>query len=70
MPKFRRHSMRHTTASLLADRNCEVSTLILKELLGHDTKAMTYYYTRVHQKNVRLAIGKYEKKMSVFDTKS
>lgn len=69
LPKFRGHLMRHATASMLADSNFDVSELILKELLGHDTTAMTYYYTRVHQKNVRLAMGKYEKKMSVFDTK-
>ena len=69
MSRFRGHLMRHATASMLADSNLDVSELILKELLGHDTTAMTYYYTRVHQKNVRLAMGKYEKKMSVFDTK-
>jgi integrase len=69
LPKFRGHLMRHATASMLADSNFDVSELILKNLLGHDTTAMTYYYTRVHQKNVRLAMGKYEKKMSIFDTK-
>ena len=47
MPKFRGHLMRHATASMLADSNFDVSEMILKQLLGHDTTAMTYYYTRV-----------------------
>ena len=64
--KFRAHLMRHATASMLAESDTQLSELYLKTILGHETTAMTYYYTKLRHKNMKKAMNVYEKSLTFF----
>jgi integrase len=66
IPKFRAHLMRHATASMLAESNTQLSEIYLKTLLGHETTAMAYYYTKLHHKNMKKAMNIYEQSLTFF----
>ena len=66
IPKFRAHLMRHATASMLAESNTQLSEIYLKTLLGHETTAMAYYYTKLHHRNMKKAMNIYEKSLTFF----
>ena len=66
IPIFRGHLMRHATASMLADSTIDISEMTIRAILGQETTAMAYYYTRIHERNVRASIGKIDKRLSVF----
>lgn len=50
------HSLRHSFASLLAQKG--VSLYIIKELLGHEDLATTQIYSHLQQKNLRDAVDR------------
>jgi integrase len=64
--KFRAHLMRHATASMLAESNTQLSEIYLKTLLGHESTAMSYYYTKLHHRNMKKAMSVYEKSLTFF----
>ena len=53
--KIHFHSLRHSFASLLAQKG--VSLFIIKELLGHEDLATTQIYSHLQQQNLRDAIN-------------
>ncbi len=53
--KIHFHSLRHSFASLLAQKG--VSLYIIKELLGHEDLATTQIYSHLQQQNLRVAIS-------------
>lgn len=50
------HSLRHSFASLLVQRN--VSLFVVKELLGHENLSTTQLYSHLHHQNIIDAINK------------
>ncbi len=53
-PSIHFHSLRHSTASLLAQRG--VSLLVIKELLGHSTLRVTEMYSHLQRSDLENAI--------------
>ncbi|MCL5027975.1 MAG: tyrosine-type recombinase/integrase, partial [Bacteroidetes bacterium] len=53
--KIHFHSLRHSFASLLAQKG--VSLYIIKELLGHEDLATTQIYSHLQQQNLRDAVN-------------
>jgi integrase len=51
-PDFRGHLNRHITASLLAQQNPPVKIDIVRQILGHGSAAMTWYYTATSTKEM------------------
>jgi site-specific recombinase XerD len=49
------HSLRHSFASLLAQKG--ISLYIIKELLGHEDLATTQFYSHLQQQNLRDAVN-------------
>ena len=56
-PQWRGHLNRHITATLLAQEN--VSAAIAREILGHSSEAMTYYYTAITSESTAEPLGRY-----------
>ena len=52
--KIRLHSLRHSTASSLAQAN--VSLLVIKEILGHEDLATTQIYSHLQKENLATAV--------------
>ena len=50
LPQWRAHLNRHITATWLAEQETPVSAGTLQSILGHDTEAMAYYYSKTTKK--------------------
>jgi len=50
------HSLRHTATSLL--KNAGVSDVVARDLIGHDSAAVSRYYTHIDDATKRAAVGK------------
>ena len=50
LPYWRAHLNRHITATLLAEQDPPPSMPVAQSILGHETEAMLYYYTRTTTK--------------------
>lgn len=46
-PYWRGHLNRHITATMLSKQNPPVPLAIVKEILGHNSEAMSHYYTEM-----------------------
>lgn len=64
---YRGHLMRHAAATLLADSNSENSEMIITKVLGQETTAMAYYYSRIRSKNIRKALGEVSKSLGYYE---
>jgi hypothetical protein len=51
---------------MLAESNTQLSEIYLKTLLGHESTAMSYYYTKLHHRNMKKAMSVYEKSLTFF----
>ena len=56
---WRGHLNRHITATIFANAKNPPSVQVMKEMLGHETTAMSEYYARVLDRNVADAVGSY-----------
>lgn len=56
---WQQHANRHITATLLGDREPPVPIAIVRELLGHYSDAMTYYYSRITNKSMKKNVTQY-----------
>ena len=56
---WRGHLNRHITATLFANAKNPPSIQVMKEMLGHETTAMSEYYARVLDRNMADAVGNY-----------
>ena len=56
---WRGHLNRHITATLFANAKNPPSVQVMKEMLGHETTAMSEYYARVLDRNMADAVGNY-----------
>ena len=56
---WRGHLNRHITATLFANAKTPPSVQVMKEMLGHETTAMSEYYARVLDRNMADAVGNY-----------
>lgn len=59
LPYWRAHLNRHITATLLAEQDPPPSVNVAKSILGHETEAMLYYYTRTTTKQQSKPITAY-----------
>jgi len=50
------HSLRHTAASLL--KNAGVSDVVARDIIGHDSAAVSASYTHIDQQTERSALDK------------
>jgi integrase len=58
---WRGHLNRHITATMLADLNPPPSELVVKNILGHESTSMTYYYARLRANAQAPAMNQYNK---------
>ena len=61
---WRAHANRHITAVYLADMDPPVPIAYVRELLGHNSDAMAYYYTHLSQENLGQYLNKYGDKLA------
>jgi integrase len=50
------HSLRHTAASLL--KNAGVSETVARDIIGHESAAISRHYTHIHEGSKRKALAK------------
>ena len=56
---WRAHLNRHITATIFANAKNPPSVQVMKEMLGHETTAMSEYYSRILDRNMADAVGSY-----------
>lgn len=49
------HSLRHTSTSAL--KNAGVSDVVAREIIGHDSEAISRHYTKIETKTLRIAVN-------------
>lgn len=67
IPYQRGHISRHTTATILASMKPEIPIGIVKEILGHNSTAMTEYYTHRNAELTREPMAALENQIMVTD---
>lgn len=58
-PYWRGHLNRHITASLLAKQDPPVPLAVVKDILGHNSEAMSYYYTETDPRTLEKPLASY-----------